>query len=554
MNWASKSFQGLIATALAVSGAVSLAQSTITTRELGSVHPLEVDVGGNLPSSVWSTGEASALRASLTALPPSNSDAWVSAPAARLALNALLSGGRPPNGLRDDETVAVLRADRALGAGRAEQVYELLSRTPEINRQADLSELYAETAFALGQIEAACRAAAALLTGRDGPYWLRARAACLAFEGNIPAAELTSELARTSSSNPSFDRVFDAFTLGSGLPSNTRVESGLELAIAERLAPETRIDVAASAPGWLKSASERTGPAITLSGTLPEALEAAVQMRGADREAALGALIQQDFDRVIAAEALAIRLRDAREAGAFLEVADAYGPEVAGLPITPDTLANGVLFVMAALGADDVVAAASWHQALLDGPPRVAPRPALGPDGLPRSTGPGLTAPGVGTQLSPPDYANPVEDALAWTPPDPAELVAVDFARKIASDDIRSSAFTALLLARLENGSPARLCQAAALVALGARDGGELRTALIGAERGADAAKPVFGALLLSARGRALGETQLLAADLLNRHSQDLESCAVSAMALDMAGLRAAALRLVLEQVLEEPI
>ena len=152
----------------------------------------------------------------------------------------------------------------------------------------------------------------------------------------------------------------------------------------------------------------------------------------------------------------------------------------------------------------------------------------------------------------PPDYANPAEDDYQWTPPDAASLVAVDFARKIAEDDVESEAFSALLQARLENTSPTRLCQSAALVALGADDGGALRTAMIGTMRDPERPAPVLGPVLLAAKAGALGETQLLAADLLNRHHLDPESCAVAALALDLAGLRTAALRLVLEQVIEE--
>jgi hypothetical protein len=74
-------------------------------------------------------------------------------------------------------------------------------------------------------------------TGRDTAYWLRVRAFCLAFDGNIPAGELTAELARSRSANDSFDALFDALTLDRGLPRNAAPRSGLELAIAEAVAP-----------------------------------------------------------------------------------------------------------------------------------------------------------------------------------------------------------------------------------------------------------------------------------------------------------------------------
>jgi hypothetical protein len=550
MNWAANSVVSALVTAIALAGSQSLGQDDITIEELGAVHPLEVETGGNLPDTVWSSGNGAALASVLSALPSSADGTWDDAAAARLALNALLSGGPPPEANPGEQSLAVLRADRALAASRAEPVYVLLSRTPDLGRDATLSQLYVETAFALGHLDEACHATAALLEGRDEPYWLRARAACLAFDGSIPAAELTSELARATAPNPAFDRVFDPFTLGSELPDKTEVTSGLQLAVAAQMAPETRIAVSETAPEWLKRAAERTGPMIRLPETLPEALEAAVQMDGADRETALGALIQQDIDRVIAAEALAIRLQDAHENTNFLAVADAYGPEVARLPITADTLANGVLFVMAALGADDIIAAADWRQALIDGPPKPEPEPIIS---VPTGLAPGSEI-GPSELTSPPEYANPIEDEMEWDPPEAASLVAMEFARKIAEDDIRSDAFSALLNARLENASAGRLCQSAALVALGADDGGALRAAMLGAPRSEDAASPALGPILLAGRSGALGETQLMAADLLNRFPNDPESCAVAAMALDLAGLRATALRVVLEQVIEDRI
>lgn len=538
MRWAARLVcTGCAAFAL---GAAAAAQEPtgIEVQSLGAVDPFAVGIDDALPSTVWSSGDAQALRAAL-ALPPSGLDGgWSQPTAARLALRALLSAGEPPRGAEVDFELAALRADRALAAGRAEPVYELLSRTPRLNRSSSLSRLFAETAFALGRPDEACRAADALLSGRESPYWLRARAACLAFRGSIPAAELTAELARAQTPDARFDRIFDALVLDRDLPRDAAAMSGLELAIAAALAPEQRLEAAADAPAWLHRAAERTGPRIALPSQLPEALEAAVELSGPDRAAALGALAQQDLDRVIAAEALAIRLRDAALTDRFVETARAYGPEVASLPITGDTLAHGAHFVLAALIADDVVAAEMWRDALMDGPPRAAP-PSF------------PSAPGeAGVLAPPPGYA--AEPVLDWTPPDPAVMVALAFARAVALDQIEDDAFMALLAARIEGATPRRLCQAAALTALGANDQGELRAAMTGLEREDARAAPVVGPALLAAAAGALGETQLHAAWLLETHPQDAESCAAAAFALDAAGLRAEATRLVLEMIVEE--
>jgi hypothetical protein len=531
--------------ALAAGGAALAQDAEIMVAELGEVRPLEVSAGGSLPEQVWSSGDAGALRAVLEALPASDGPGWTDRAAADLALSALLSGGDPPEGPSSDEAAASeLRADRVLAAGGARAAYGLLSRTPRVNESETLSRLYAETGFALGERQSACRASNALLEERDSPYWLRVRAACLAFDGMIPAAELTAELARNTRANENFDRLFDALVLGDPLPRRAAPETGLELAIAEAVAPEARITPAPSAPDWLKRAAERTGPSISLPPTLPEALEAAVALDGADRRAALGALIQQDLDREIAAEALAIRLTDAAEQDRFADAAKAYGPEVARLPITGDTLAHGRLFVLAALGADDVIAARAWREALMQGPP--APRRTQSEFGAPSPQTPSNLAP-------PPAYQ--AQSALAeppWTPPSPRVMVALDFAAAVADGRIDGDSFAALLAARIETADADRLCQAAALAALGADDGGAVREAMTGLEREDGAASVLVGPGLLAAAAGALGESQLHAAAILESAPGDAEACATAAAILDHAGLRGEALAWILELIVEE--
>lgn len=535
---------GLAALAMHAAAAQQPAND-IAVQELGAIHPLEVDGGGNLTETVWSSGDAAALRALLDSLPRAV-DGWAEPAAARLALGALLSGGAPPEGLQERFALAELRARRALAAGRPQPVLRLLERTPQINESPGLSRVYAELAFALGQTDQACQAANALLDERDAPYWLRARAACLAIGGNIPAGELTAELARAQAPNSEFDSVFDAYALQRPVDEAFRPATGLQLALASLAAPERRFEAAQTAPGWLHRAAGRTGPRIALPETLPEALEAAVLMEGEARSVALGAIIQQDLDRVIAAEALAIRLTDAAQAGEFVEIASAYGAEVARLPITADTLAHGRLFVLSALAADDIIAAEDWREALFNGPPRLEPEPA--PSVQPQSSG------GPSTLNAPPAYAVNEAESLGpeWTAPSASVMVALDFARAVAAGRIEDDGFAALLAARIEGATPRRLCQAAMLTALGADDGGALRAAMTGLARAQDAPAPVLAPGLLAAIAGATGESVLHAALILERAPQDADACAGAAVVLSQAGLEAQALRLVLELILEE--
>ena len=518
----------------------------IEVAELGAVDPFEVGVSPVLPNTVWSSGHAGALNGALSVLPDRASSGWTSPAAARLALNALRSSGEPPTGGRDDFRLAAKRADRALAASRAQLVYELLSRTPRVNESDALSRVFAETALAMGRTQEACRSADALLEGRDAAYWLRLRASCLALDGAIPAAELTAELARAQAESPNFDTLFDALVLDRPAPEDFRPRTALQLSLLEALAPGVRLTPHEDAPLWLHQAAERTGPAIALPETLPEALEAAATMQGAERAAALGALIGQDLDREIAAEALAIRLADAAQQGLFMEAALTFGPEVASLPITANTLAHGVQFTLAALAADDLNAAERWREALLDGPPAPPPSEAVLPDA---ATDLGVLPSLDGDAPKPDDEG--VDAEPDWQPPAPGVLVALDFARAIALDEIRGDAFMALLAARLETATPERLCQAAGLVALGADDQGELQQALSGLTRQNGATPPAFGPLFLAAGAGALGETQLHAASLLERYPDDAETCAAVMLALDHADLRRQALQYLLARVIE---
>jgi hypothetical protein len=544
------SFSATISAALAAlalqAGGTGSPNSGIAVQELGAIHPLEVDGGGRLPETVWSSGDASALAALLDAL-PGVQRGWRNRAAARLALEALLSGGAPPEGLQSRYALAEARAARALAVGRPAPVLRLLARTPQIHESQALSRLYAELAFALGETADACRTSDALLDGRDAPYWLRARAVCLAVAGNIPAAELTAELARAQAPNTGFDSVFDAFTLNRSVEDDFRPATGLQLALAALAEPQRRFTASDAAPAWLARAAARTGPPISLPRTLPEALEAAVSMQGEERSAALAALMQQDLDRVIAAEALAVRLNDAAEIGVFTEIASAYGAEVARLPITGDTLAHGRVFVLAALAADDVVSAQAWRDALVAGPPapvaeRPVAQPGQGPGGGPSSLNAPLAYQGVDAEPLGPD----------WTAPSAAVLESLDFAQAVAAGRIQDDAFASLLIARIENATPGRLCQAVMLTALGANDRGAVRTAMTGLARDSRSSAVSLAPGLLAASAGAIGESMLHAALALETAPDDSEACVGAAMILQRAGLEAQALRLTLELILEE--
>ncbi len=523
--------------------AIVLAQDIAVT-DLGRVDPFEVGVNPVLPDTVWSSGHADTLRAVFSRLPDPHDTGWTHASAARLALQALQSSGAPPRATEDTFALAALRADQVLSAGGAPMAYALLERTPRVNESDRLTRVFVESAFAIGRTSDACRASDALLAGRGATYWLRVRAVCLALDGAIAAAELTAELARLQSPDPGFDVLFNVYTLDGPLETVPAPRNVLELALMTALAPGAQITLSEEAPPWLHTAAARTAPIAELSPIVSEALEVAVSLWGVDRERALDQLIRQDFDREIAAEALAIRLSESAEAGRFVEISRLHGPELGRLPVTGDTLAHGARFVLAALAADDVSVAERWREALLNGPP--APEPVV------QSPPAFVTLPGPAALIPPSDAQTPPEQ-VEWVQPDPGVLVALDFARAIALGQINDDAFMALLVARIEKATPERLCQAAGLVALGADDQGQLLEALSGSIPARNAlSPPVYGPLMLAAGRQALGETQLLAAALLERHHDDAGACATAMLALDHVGLRASALTYLLERVIED--
>ncbi len=599
----------LVLGALALAPAGAQDRSGIEVRELGAVDPFQVDVSGGVENAAWSRTSAASLSALLEHLPASEAAGWSDAAAARLAARALLGAGAPPEGGRGDFDLAAKRADRLLAAGGARAVYGLLSRTPRLNESPALSLLFAETAFAIGELDAGCRAADALLQGRDQPYWLRARAACLAFSGNAPAAELTAELARASDvAAPGFDALLDAYVLDRGLPSGAPIARGLELALAAQIAPDTRIETADAAPAWLAEAAARTGRPIDLPSDPADALEAARALTGAEREAALGALIQQDADRDVAADALALRLETAAGEERFVEAARAYGGEVSAVGMTRERLAapSGPRFVLAAVLAGDLETARAWRRGVEQGPPPPPPPElptALAGDEIgaliEAGEGEAATAPDQAGErarsgpqplsgpqpssgpLSEPDRTSPMAapepEPEPWDPPAPGVLVALDFALAAAEDRLRRSDFPALLAARLETGAQARYAEAALAAGLGAvraeglaeriarerssDDATDQPGAGEAAEDAASQAAPAgpsaaslqagLASALLDAGAGARAPAMLHAALALERDPSGVASAYLAARLLAEAGLREEALRLLLETIAE---
>ena len=518
---------------LLVAAGTASAQDDIEVRQLGALDPLEVGVAQNgLGDTLWSGSTVQTALNALEGLPASGSDGYRSPSRANLVALALLSGGTPPEGGRGNSSLALLRADRLLAASGAEAVYSLLERTPGLDRAPQLARLHAETGFALASGESACRTANGLVEGRDQPYWLRARAFCHALNGEDAAAELSADLARTEAPDENFDGLLYAITIGSWTVDSVSADTGLDWALAAVSPAEGRPTVnLTGAPRWLVDVAEANSARPELEADPALALEGLAMQEGSAREQRLEQLILQDYDRLVAAQALGIALQEAVRDGNFMQVARRYGRQVSTLPISFDTIEFGGRFALAALSVGDLATAQRWRDALEDGPPV-------------RRT---VTSYDPGK----PDDVPSQPDRPEWNPPSASYLVGLDLAMRIAQNQIRSSSTAALVQARLESGA-AGLGDVAGLAGLGASAPADFRLALFNADP--VEVSPVLTAMDAAALAGARAETALLAAQVMDEGpagASAIELMRITA-ALDRVGLRDIALSIMLERLITE--
>tara|TARA_R110002126_G_scaffold18360_6_gene70460 strand:- start:21128 stop:22702 length:1575 start_codon:yes stop_codon:yes gene_type:complete len=523
-------------------GSTALAQGPIEVQSLDALDPLEVGLpGAALGISLWDGSDADMASRVLMLLPEASRDGYASPALADLARSVLSSGGYPPAGGRGNPALPVLRADRLLAAGGVFEAYDLLERTPNLNQNEALSRLHAELAFATGNTRSACHSADALLRGREQAYWLRARAVCLALDGQESAAELTAELARNSSDDVGYDTMLYALTLdGNPPPALPPVDSGLKLSMAFQLDGETDLDTleVGTAPGWLQRfVHGRAMPAPVPASDPAQALAAALALSGPGRTAGLETVLVQGVDRSIAAGALSGLLDDAVASDGFAVAARRYGREVHTLPVTRETLADGYRFALAALLSGDLRTASQWRDALMDGPPQPQPVMAFDETGKP---------------IDPLDDAMLVEVPPAWVPPSPRRMVNLDLAIAIARDRLSGDQTSALLGAHFEAYGPSALADMLAFNRLGAGEVAGLRPALLLAAPAT--VGPEVLAMEAAARSGAGAEAALLAIAVLAGAPLNAETLSRSIVVLDQLGLRRAALDVLLERLVARAV
>lgn len=524
----------------------AMAQDAIEVQSLDALDPMEIGLpDAGLRENLWDGTHADMARLVMQTLPDARSSGYSSPTQAALARAVLATGGYPPSGARGRFDLAALRADRLLAAAGAFDAFDLLERTPNINRSSDLSYWHAELAFALGDNSVACRVADALLTDRDQPHWLRTRAFCLALNGQGAAAELTAELARGAEADAGFDALLFGITLESGVDGDMpALNSGLKLAMARRIADFDDVDIAVAddAPGWMIRLSQQMSAAIVTPSQDPVAdLNRSADLSGDARTTVLESVLGQGADREAAASALAILLGDARSDGRFYAAALRYGREVQLLPMTADTLAHGFDFAMAALIADDLRVSRRWREGLIEGPERdvlVVDPTTLKPIDSPERAGSDAL------------FETPDVDDTLWEAPSARNMMHLDLALAIMDDRLNGGAFDAILAAYLEAHGDAGLPGVVALTRLGARPPANLRQRLFAIDAGSSS--PLSLTMEAAMNDRAQAETGLLALAVLASTKEtgvSADDLARIAGALDAVGLRPAALGLILERV-----
>ena len=516
-----------------------MGQPGIEVERLEALDPLEVSLpGAVLNNRMWNGTTQEIARGVFEQLPGADGAGYRSEILAATARHILVSGGQPPAGGRGDVGLAVLRVERLLAAGGAGDAFDLLERTPGVNRVPQLARWHAELGFATGNAERACRTADSRLEGRDTAYWLRVRAYCLALQGQGAAAELTAELARASSENEAFDDRLFALTLDTPLarntpPAMTGLEWAMSLHLAERGLGEPRL--ADTAPAWLKAEAHDAMRSHEPAADPAAVMQTISGLSGRERHMALAGVLAQGQDRELAGRALGMMLADAG-AARFVHVARHHGREINTIPVTEKTLEHGYELALAALIVGDLRLARRWRDALADGPPRPAT--------------PVLVAQGAveGTVTDAPDLLA-VEPAPEWVPPSPRRMVALDLAIAVAADEMSGGAFEAVLAAWQESNGTAVLPEMLALSRLGAPVPASLRADLLAIAT----PSPVthLAALDAAVRAGARAESAMLAVAVLQQEGSQGDALAFASAlaALDASGLRRDARYLLLERI-----
>lgn len=388
---------------------------SIEVGQLGAAQAFDAGVidfnSGGLDPALWQGTNAQMATHLLSRAPLTTTD-----PILKNMIRAVvLTSGVPPEGTDDGYAKARLRSVMALNDPAALQ--SLAARSPDIVADPTVR---ADLALAVGEVENACAMADSISEGRGTPIWARLRAFCHVQRGEVPAAELTAKLLKTSGyEDPIYFELLDRLT---GASSKTEVldvsgdplyaamagaiaaNSPAPLASTTGLTPMQAMAVAKdskASPNARLAAVFKAGKLLDdgmitqiLSGVIYDGvdvndlsaasaftIESALGDSSGKGFAQLFALAKQGGDPAITAKAASEVLKRADEKGAFERFANLLENDIALMPAEAKAAANLKVFAKAAVLRNDIGALQGLHSALDDNAPAQA-RIALAADAL----------------------------------------------------------------------------------------------------------------------------------------------------------------------------
>lgn len=243
-----------------------------------------------------------------------------------LAHRVLATGANGPVGIGNDPDMGGARALALIALGDAAGADAILDRAPGVAGNASLSMAAAEAALIKGDDDKACRISDALTVDRGAGYWLRLRAYCQIWAGQIDSAQLTFSLAQQQTKDADYARLMTALISGLGNPGPANLRNGVNYALSRKL----NLDI--------QAAANTASPA--LKSVIRPRADLSAMGSGADLTAT------ETSDLAF--------LRQAKGVTAFVEAAKTSSASIAALARADAPLRDPVLFARAALAAGDL--------------------------------------------------------------------------------------------------------------------------------------------------------------------------------------------------------
>ncbi len=367
---------------------------------------------GGLDRGLW-RGVAADEALRLMRLSPGETRSFT---AAAIVARTLRSGGDAPEGADNQPALGLARLNALFEAGHTDTVARILSGATGVLDDGDYAQLAARARFAAGDARGACLLVRRVEAPQEQGFWARARAACFALSGELPAAELTLSLARDLGAER-VDEAFDAWIAraadqgGSPPPPRDAIELSLAVQaggplsaesgaavslpaavglavdgrapIAARLTAAQRAAVHGAIPAEVFGEVMRATPSPNASGTSAALIAAAGDTDGPVVAALLHQAVLAARDRETPADlarALAAALDHADGARDFIVMARLYRAELGSLPVSREVLAYAPVLAEAATVAGDVAAARRLLEAHAAPPGEPTALVALEPD------------------------------------------------------------------------------------------------------------------------------------------------------------------------------